>query len=115
MEGTVNKIAILLSKPVFTLLFFILTLAVFLFHTTHYNFIVDDYYLLAITYKRTFLESMEYLYMYVNGRWFSNALASFVFGTLGCKPYLYWYVQLLQFILFILSVSFFFRSVLNTN
>lgn len=115
MEGVVNKIADLLSKPAFTLLFFILTTAVFIFHTIHYNFIVDDYYLLAITYKRNFLESMEYLYLYVNGRWFSNALASFVFGTLGCKVHLYWYVQLLQFILFILSVSFFFRSILKTN
>ncbi|HWY37086.1 MAG TPA: hypothetical protein VNY73_00910 [Bacteroidia bacterium] len=111
MSSLLKNTVLLLAKPVFTLLFLCVTLIVFLFHTRNYNFIVDDYYLLAITLKRSFTESMQYLYMQVNGRWFSNALAAAVFGNLGCRPYLYWYVQLTQFFLFLLSVSFFFRSV----
>src|ERR1035437_4191632 len=110
-----KNIAQFLARPIFTLFFFCITLLVFLFHARNYHFIVDDYYLLAITLKRSYLESMEYLYLHVNGRWFSNMLTSLVFGALGCKPYLYWYVQLTQFFLFLISVSFFFNSIFKIN
>ena len=104
-----------LTRPTFTILLSILTLSVFLYHTINYCFIVDDYYLLAITLKRSFLESMGYLYFHVNGRWFSNILTSFIFGVLGCKVHLYWYVQLTQFLLFIISISFLFKSIFSLN
>jgi hypothetical protein len=100
----------LLTKPVFTVLFFLFTLSVFIFQARNYHFIYDDYYFLCVTLKHNYFESVKFLYLHMNGRWSSNLLTAFVFGTLGCRPHLYWYFQLTQFILFILAVSFFLRS-----
>src|SRR5438132_5804036 len=113
MSDLIKNIVLLLTKPLFTLLFFVTTLAVFIYNARHSHFIYDDYYLLAITTKHSYLESVNYLYFNMNGRWSSNLLTAFIFGAFGCKIYLYWYAHLLQFFLFILSVSFFFRSILQ--
>ncbi len=114
MTGFLKNIAQFLSRPVFTVFFLCITLLVFLFHTLNYHFIVDDYYyLFATRLKSSYLESAKFLCLTWNGRWFSNVLSSVVFGSLGYKSYLYWYVQLSQFFLFLISVSFFFNSLFS--
>jgi hypothetical protein len=111
MKTLAEKSISVLNKLPFILLFFTCTLAIFIYQARHARFIYDDYYLLAVTSKFNYLESVKYLYRDMNGRWTSNLLTAFVFGTLGPKIHLYWYFHLTQFLLFIAAVSFFFRSV----
>ncbi len=112
MFNLLKNIVQIFTKPVFTILFLVFTLSVFIFQARNYQFIIDDYFFLAITTKLSYWESFDF-YIKSNGRWFSNILTVFVFGTLGCKAYLYWYFQILQFFLFIISVSFLFNSMVR--
>ena len=103
----------LLQKKQFHWFVFALTLVAFIYNSLHYKFLEDDIYFLESTANRSVAQSFCFFYTNLNGRWFSNFLNSLFFGLLGNNPLHYWPIHLIQFFLFILSVSYFFKSVLS--
>ena len=103
----------LLQKKQFHWLVFALTLVAFVYNSLQYRFLDDDMYFLEITSNRSIMQSFSFLYDNLNGRWFSNLLASIIFSVLGDNPKNYLPLHLLQFFLFILSVSYFFKSIFS--
>jgi hypothetical protein len=108
---TVHYFKELLQKKHFHWFVFTLTLVVFIYNSLNYKFLEDDIYFLESTANRSVIQSFWFFYANLNGRWFSNLLNSLLFGSLGNNPLHYWLIHILQFFLFIFSVSYFFKSI----
>ena len=112
-NSALNYLKELLQKKQFHWVVFVLTLVAFIYNSLQYKFLEDDIYFLESTVNRNVMQGFWFFYDNLNGRWFSNFLNSVIFGSIGNNPQHYWPVHLMQFFLFILSASYFFKSIFS--